>query len=243
MRGERRDFTKFQDTQEQLEIFENEFIFWLEDYFERYRIEDMKRESQSIWNGALRYIHKNCVQNREFFRTDILTKESEVVSSTNSAYNFDILYKILDIYIDMCNRYDKEVNQIGFYNLTRIDFNILDEWEYIYRQGLLNDARGLFFQKLTKFDESSLSDKLSNGKNPVGVIAILNRRHGWASPYVADPNRGRAQVKSNELARLYAPQEQSAPQIAQQDRPQGIDISKVQDVEIVEIPPKNSNLS
>ena len=50
-------------------------------------------------------------------------------------------------------------------------------------------------KKLLKYNEESLENKLASGKaNPVGVIAILNRRHGWASPYTADSNRQRTQA-------------------------------------------------
>ena len=48
--------------------------------------------------------------------------------------------------------------------------------------------------------EESLSNKLADGKqNPVGVIAILNRQYGWASPYTADSNRYKKSLSDSEL--------------------------------------------
>jgi hypothetical protein len=51
--------------------------------------------------------------------------------------------------------------------------------------------------------EESLSNKLADGKqNPVGVIAILNRNYGWASPYTADSNRQKQALTNAELPKL-----------------------------------------
>jgi hypothetical protein len=51
--------------------------------------------------------------------------------------------------------------------------------------------------------EESLSNKLVDGsKNPVGLIAVLNRQFGWASPYVQDSNKQRQALSSAELPKL-----------------------------------------
>ena len=51
--------------------------------------------------------------------------------------------------------------------------------------------------------EESLSNKLADGKqNPVGVIAMLNRHYGWASPYTADSNRQKQSLSASELPKL-----------------------------------------
>ena len=51
--------------------------------------------------------------------------------------------------------------------------------------------------------EESLSNKLADGKqNPVGVIAMLNRHYGWASPYTSDSNRQKQSLTAAELPQL-----------------------------------------
>ena len=48
-----------------------------------------------------------------------------------------------------------------------------------------------------------MSNKLADGKqNPVGVIAILNRQYGWASPYTSDSNRQKTALTAAELPKL-----------------------------------------
>ena len=59
------------------------------------------------------------------------------------------------------------------------------------------------YKKLKEFREESLSNKLVTGnKNPVGVIAVLNRQYGWASPYTSDSNRQKTALTAAELPRL-----------------------------------------
>lgn len=46
-------------------------------------------------------------------------------------------------------------------------------------------------------------DKLVTGaRNPVGVIAVLNRQFGWQSPYTSDSNRQVQPLSVSELPRL-----------------------------------------
>ena len=48
-----------------------------------------------------------------------------------------------------------------------------------------------------------MSNKLADGKqNPVGVIAMLNRHYGWASPYTSDSNKNRQSLTAAELPKL-----------------------------------------
>ena len=43
---------------EQIEIYENDLLFYLNEFCEVNKIEDIKKESQSVWNSALYYIQK-----------------------------------------------------------------------------------------------------------------------------------------------------------------------------------------
>ena len=50
---------------EQIEIYENDLLFYLNEFCEVNKIEDIKKESQSVWNSALYYIKiKSRSQNR-----------------------------------------------------------------------------------------------------------------------------------------------------------------------------------
>jgi hypothetical protein len=65
------------------------------------------------------------------------------------------------------------------------------------------------YKKLSKGNEDSLEAKLATGnKNPVGVIAILNRRHGWNSPYVSNAPKKTEVLSAAELPNLSEKQTQ-----------------------------------
>jgi hypothetical protein len=110
---------------------------------------------------------------------------------------------------------------MGFSNLTSIDNDTIMQWgNDTYNcnsDRILSQKRMSIYKKLSTMREESLSNKLADGKqNPVGVIAMLNRHYGWASPYTADANRGKKALQGAELPQL-------APQTAQIEDKSGVD--------------------
>lgn len=186
---------------EQIEIYENDLLFYLNEFCEINAIEDIKKESQSVWNSALYYIQKklfdiNYFKSKENYKLDNgMYKESNF-----NSYNFELVMYVLDIYIyDMCMRYDKEVSILGFSSLTGIPDSTIYDWG----KNTLSPIASEILEKLRKYQEESLSNKLVTGaKNPVGVIAILNRRYGWASPYTSDSRQQARALTANELPQL-----------------------------------------
>ena len=100
--------------------------------------------------------------------------------------------------------YDKAISIVGYTTLTGINYDTVMEWGY--QSNKFSSSAYEIYKKLNQFSEESLSDKLISSKtNPVGVITVLNHRHGWASPYTSDANRNRPQVLGvSELPQLGA---------------------------------------
>ena len=196
---------KVQGTENTIEIFENDIQMYLTMFCEENGIEDMTKEPQSRWNSCLRYIYKYVFKNNNNLlrQTDNIYNINNPIPSNYNSYNYDIVLKILDIYIfDMCMRYDKEVSIIGFSTLTGIDESIIYDWGN-GESGKLSTLSSKIYKKLNQYREESLSNKLVTGnKNPVGVIAVLNRQYGWASPYTSDSNRQKNALTAAELPKL-----------------------------------------
>ena len=96
---------------------------------------------------------------------------------------------------------NKEVSAIGFSLLTGIDRYTIATWRDDGTK--LSTKSSDIGKKISDFREESLSNKLATGKqNPVGVIAILNRQYGWASPYTSDSNRTKQSLPAAELPKL-----------------------------------------
>ena len=124
---------------------------------------------------------------------------SNLNNSNCNAYDVNAVNKLCDIYIYLCGVYDKEISIMGFSKLSGIDWNSINVWSHEEP----SSPRLGIYQKLCKEREESLSSKLIAGaKNPVGVIAVLNRQFGWASPYTADSNRQKQALTVDQLPQL-----------------------------------------
>ena len=141
-------------------------------------INDLKEITQSVWNGMLMFINYSLFKN-----TNRLKKIPDIANNllngglqNNNAYNTDLLNDIADYYIYLCRLNEKECSIVGFSYLVGMDNSTIHRW--------LNDKASStgydIGKKLQAENENSLSDKLLTGKNPVGVLAILNHRHNWA---------------------------------------------------------------
>jgi hypothetical protein len=179
---------KVKDAAVSVEVFENDLLMYLSMFCEENQIEDMKRESQAVWNSCLRYIYKHVFRGTDILKTKVnVNGNNNIMPSTFNAYNYDLVLSVLDIYIyDMCMKYDKEVSIIGFSTLTGIDESVIYDWSN-GNSGTLSTQSSKIYEKLRNFREESLSNKLVTGKqNPVGVLGVLNRHYQWNMPGVKE---------------------------------------------------------
>ena len=185
----------------EIEVFENDIAVYLTMFCEENGIDDMKKESQSVWNSALYYIYKHVFKNGCLKDINNISGNSPILSNYNR-YNYNLCMDVLDIYIyELCLKYDKEVSIIGYCTLTGINQDTIHDWGKDNNK--LSSTGCEIYKKLSQFREESLSNKLVTGnKNPVGVIAVLNRQYGWASPYTSDSNRQKKALTAAELPKL-----------------------------------------
>lgn len=193
---------KVQEQEQTIEVFENDIQLYLSMFCEENGIEDMKKESQSVWNGALRYIRRHVFNNKDVLKSkDNINIYNNNIPSTFNAYNYDTVNSICDIYIDLCFINDKEVSIIGFSNLTGIDTELIYNWAN--ENTKLSSTSFKIYKKLSQFREESLSNKLVTGRqNPVGILGVLNRHYQWNMPGVSREQSNRGALTAAELPRL-----------------------------------------
>ena len=166
--------------QEQIEVFENDIALNLQLFCEENNIDDIRKESQAVWNSALYYIYKHVFKGTDKLKSKRLYNTgTEIVQSTYNAYNYDLVLEILDYYVyEMCLKADKEVSIIGFSILSGIPQGVIYEWGNGSTK-LSNSSREVY-EKLHEMRQESLSNKLVSCKgNPVGLLGVLNRHYGW----------------------------------------------------------------
>lgn len=201
---------KVQDQEQTIEVFENDMQLYLSMFCEEQGIEDMRKEPQSIWNSALIYIQRHVFNNnilksntklKGYMNNNYDNKYSNLNNSNCNSYNIELVNCICDYYIYLCFLYVKEVSIAGFCNLTGIDDTTIYAWNN--GDNKLSSSGSVIYKKIMKANEECNANKLYDGKqNPVGNIAILNRRHGWASPFTSDSNRQKNALTASELPKL-----------------------------------------
>lgn len=188
------------DQGELIEVFENDLDKYLHLFCEENDIPDMKKESQSVWNSCLRYIYTHVFKGKDLLKSKVLHNNiNNTIPSNYNSYDYNILNHVLDLYIyNMCMKYDKEVSIIGFSTLTGVSDVIIHEWG---NNGKPSSLSFNIYKKLNQFREESLSNKLATAnKNPVGVLAILNRHYQWNLPGVSKEAASKSNLTLEDMA-------------------------------------------
>lgn len=194
---------RVQETENTIEVFENDMQMYLHLFCKENKIEDMKRESQSVWNSCLRYIYTHVFKpNPKILKQSNNININNNIPSNCNMYNYKLLLDILDYYIyNMCLKYDKEVSILGFSSLTGINQDTIHDWGKDNNK--LSSSGCEIYKKLNVFREESLSNKLATGnKNPVGILAILNRHYQWNLPGVSKERANNSALTAAELPKL-----------------------------------------
>lgn len=193
------------DQGELIDVFENDLDKYLHLFCSENDIDDMKKESQSVWNSCLRYIYKNVFKGKDLLKDKTLYNINNncIMNSTYNSYNYDVVLNLLDIYVyDMCLKYDKEVSILGFSTLSGIDDSTIYNWGNNKGNSDKLSAKGFdIYKKLNQYREESLSNKLATGnKNPVGILAILNRHYQWNLPGVSKQAASKSNLTLEDMA-------------------------------------------
>lgn len=202
MAEEQRATERIEEQAETFEIYANDIELYINLFCENQGIEDMRKESQSVWNACLMYVQRHAFPDRQALKATENNPEyiNNIMPSTCGAYNYDLLDTICNAYIYYCYMYDKEVSIQGFSKLVGIPKTVIDLWGTDLR---LSKKSINIYKKLIAEREESLSAKLASGKsNPVGILSILNHWYSWNLPGVTREQSTRTALTAAELPRL-----------------------------------------
>ena len=195
------------------EVFKNDIELYLKIFCEENDFKSPHDMTQANWNAALMFIKSHVFKDRKCLKVSGPLKGyknnnydnyyKHLNESNCNAYNVDLVNKVCDIYIYLCQMYDKEISLIGFYNLTGVEINNLYNWKNNKYSDNVSKTGMLIYEKLIKNREESLSNKLSTGKhNPVGILAILNRHYQWNLPGVSKEKAAPQLISTDDLKKL-----------------------------------------
>lgn len=203
---------KVQEQEQTAEVFENDIAMYLQMFCEEQGIEDMSKESQSKWNAAMMYIKRHVFNDSSilkmskpldgYINNNYTDNRSNVNYSNCNAYDIDKVNDICNIYIYLCNMYDKGVTISGFSKLTGITEETIYDWGREDSRSLSSSGSAIY-KKLHLEYENSLESKLWSNKNPVAHMAIANKRFGWNMPGVREDRQKIASRTPEEIAAGY----------------------------------------
>lgn len=175
-----------------VDVFKSDIDMYINLWMEERNIEDMCRVSQNRWYNCCKYVYENVFKvNPKYLKDD---------NNINNAYDTDKVNEVLDIYIDLCNDYEKVVNIVGFTFFTGIHRDTLNGWVNGVQLG---SSGSDICKKIDEMREESLVGLQVSGKgNPMNYMPSLNKYCGFNMPGVRDQGARARALTASELPKL-----------------------------------------
>lgn len=183
---------EMQEVNNTVDVFKDDIDMYINLWMEERSIEDMCKVSQNRWYNCCKYIYEHVFKvNPKYLKDD---------NNINNAYDTDKVNEVLDIYIDLCNDYEKVVNIVGFTFFTGIHRDTLNGWV----NGVQLASSGSdICKKLDEMREESLVGLQVSGKgNPMNYMPSLNKYCGFNMPGVRDQGSRARALTASELPKL-----------------------------------------
>lgn len=175
-----------------VDVFKSDIDMYINLWMEERHVEDMCKVSQNRWYNCCKYIYEHVFKvNPKYLKDD---------NNINNAYDTDKVNEVLDIYIDLCNDYEKVVNIVGFTFFTGIHRDTLNGWVNGVQLG---SSGSDICKKLDEMREESLVGLQVSGKgNPMNYMPSLNKYCGFNMPGVRDQGARARALTASELPKL-----------------------------------------
>lgn len=181
-----------QEVNNTVDVFKDDIDMYINLWMEERHVEDMCKVSQNRWYNCCKYVYENVFKvNPKYLKDD---------NNINNAYDTDKVNEVLDIYIDLCNDYEKVVNIVGFTFFTGIHRDTLNGWVNGVQLG---SSGSDICKKLDEMREESLVGLQVSGKgNPMNYMPSLNKYCGFNMPGVRDQGSRARALTASELPQL-----------------------------------------
>lgn len=177
-----------------VDVFKDDIDMYIHVWMEERNIEDMCKVSQNRWYNCCKYIYEHVFKvNPQYLKDD---------RNINNQYDTEKVDNILNLYIDLCNDYEKIINITGFTFFTGIHRDTLNNWVNGSRPGTIG------FDVCKKIDqmreESLVGLQISGKNNPMCYMPSLNKYCGFNMPGVRDQGTRARALTAEELPHLGA---------------------------------------
>ena len=174
---------EMQELNNTVDVFKDDIDMYINLWMEERNITDMCKVSQNRWYNCCKYIYEHVFKmNPKYLKDD---------KNINNAYDTDKVNNILNLYIDLCNDYEKIINITGFTFFTGIHRDTLNGWV----NGIQSGSTGSdVLKKIDEMREESLVGLQVSGKgNPMNYMPSLNKYCGFNMPGVRAQDSSKTQ--------------------------------------------------
>lgn len=183
---------EMQEINNTVDVFKDDIDMYINLWMEERNIDDMCKVSQNRWYNCCKYIYEHVFKmNPKYLKDD---------RNINNAYDTDKVNNILNLYIDLCNDYEKIINITGFTFFTGIHRDTLNGWVNGVQ---LSSSGSDICKKIDEMREESLVGLQVSGKgNPMNYMPSLNKYCGFNMPGVRDQGSRARALTVSELPKL-----------------------------------------
>lgn len=182
MAGTKKELEKINGEPVTIETIQENIPAFIEDYCTRHNIDDLKKESNNIFNAMLLEINKTYIEpnKKQLLKYD---------HGTNNKYDPNKLNSLLDLYILLAMQYDSTVTILGFSIIAGMKYDTVLELQHDTQREMYNNITkethretsktgSEVYQKLLYYEEQSTLN--CRKYNDLRIIARLNRITGGA---------------------------------------------------------------
>lgn len=183
---------EMQEVNNTVDVFKDDIDMYINLWMEERSIDDMCKVSQNRWYNCCKYIYEHVFKmNPQYLKDD---------KNINNQYDTEKVDNILNLYIDLCNDYEKIINITGFTFFTGIHRDTLNGWVNGERLG---STASDICKKIDQMREESLVGLQISGKNnPMCYMPSLNKYCGFNMPGVRDQGARARALTASELPKL-----------------------------------------
>jgi len=179
--------------------------YYIDSVCDELRIPDLTTAPQTQFNAVLKTIGRKLFMSNPSLKAvnpdySVMAKYGNTMNKLY--YNPDALKVLLDLYIYLCDCYDKAVSFKGFSCLCGMSY---DELYYWLGDNTVSKIYSDFAKTIKQSRHDSLTDILTTAKrNPVGILGILNHEYGWNMPGVTRETKRVVALEADQLPDLGA---------------------------------------
>ena len=171
---------KVKETENTIDVFMSDIELYIDLWCKENdidKVSDICSISQNRFSALLYYLYLHVFKDN--LKSNDRYSNGLFGNTTYNAYDLELVSDVCELYMFLCDTFDKIISVQGFCKMTGITDETVYEWGRDSKKASSRSSE--IAKKLTKERERTLADRLASGvKNPVGVLGCLNHWHNWA---------------------------------------------------------------